>query len=1053
TINEDTDSGAIAITRNAADGSEITYYKVTSIDGGTLYSDSTYTTAISNSSFIASAGATTNVYFRPTANSDAAGHFTVQASTSNADAGLGGSTATSTISVTPVNDAPTLNSGATVSFNFDNTINDTTTSNVVKVSTLLDSSHGKYADVDITSAQGIAITATSGGTWYYNTSNSTTGGTVITGESTSSPLLLDSVDYLYFVPTSGTTGTAKLNFLGWDKTTGTALSLGNATTTGGTTAYSSTVAEADLSVIPTNSAPVMTSNGGGTTASINAVQYLTAVTTVTATDADNDTLSYSLTGGTDKALFQINSSSGVLSFINAPQTAASYNAIVTVSDGKGGTDTQSQTITVLSDLDRDGTPDITDTDIDNDGQLNSIESPVPNANDGGTGDGNGDGITDTTQVNVASFPTVAATKNYATLAVPSGLSLTSVSNSAAPSGLPRSVKMPLGEFSFTINNVSTGGTVNLSIYVDKTLGLNSYYKQDANGVWQNIATSSSVVGNKTQINFSLTDGGQYDADHSANGVIVDPSTPAQTTPLITSNGGNITASITIDENSTTVTSVQATNVTSYAITGGADQADFSINATTGALSFINPPDFENPTDSDSNNSYLVDVTASDNNNGTDTQSLTVNINNLAAVIITPSTAQTTGENGSNATYSIVLNDVPATNVVLNFTSSDTSEGTVTSSLTFTPSNWNTPQNLVVHGIDDYLNDGNIAYSINVSVSTTDVQYKNLNINPLQLTNLDDGRDVPLNLDGDRGNTKPIYDNLTGLDGNDTLHGYTMSDSLSGGIGDDKLWGGYGNDTLGGGVGNDLLNGEAGADLINGGAGDDTLDGGAGIDTLNGGAGNDFYIVDECDLVNTIKDSGSSSDKDTVLLDYAQNNYSLPSSIENGVIVIDSDCNCNNIISDTLTGNTSNNLLTGNEGNNALNGDLGNDTLIGNVGNDTLNGGLGNDTLTGGVGKDIYRFTDSISTSNIDKITDFLAVDDTIQLNHSIFSTLTTTGVLNNAYLKIGSVAGDNNDYIIYNPSTGALSYDADGNSSKIAAVSIALLGTNLAITNADFVVI
>ncbi|MFZ2726463.1 MAG: calcium-binding protein, partial [Methylococcaceae bacterium] len=457
----------------------------------------------------------------------------------------------------------------------------------------------------------------------------------------------------------------------------------------------------------------------------------------------------------------------------------------------------------------------------------------------------------------------------------------------------------------------------------------------------------------------------------------------------------------------------------------------------------------------SNNSYLVEVTASDNNNGTDTQSLTVNINNLAAVVINPSTTQTTGENGSNATYSIVLNDAPASDVVLNFSSSDTSEATVTPSLTFASSNWNTAQTLVVHGVDDYLNDGNVAYSVAVSVSTTDLQYKNLNINPLQLTNLDDGRDVPLNLDGDRGNTKAIYDTLIGLDGNDTLHGYTMSDSLSGGIGGDKLWGGYGNDTLDGGVGHDLLNGEAGADLINGGSGDDTLDGGAGIDILDGGAGNDVYIVDECDLINTIKDSGASSDKDTVLLDYAQNNYALPSSIENGIIITDSNCNCNNhnnITSDTLTGNASNNILTGNEGNNALNGYLGNDTLIGNAGNDTLNGGLGGDILTGGAGQDIFNFTDVLNSSNIDTLTDFVPVDDTIQLNHSIFSALTATGVLNTAYLKIGAVAGDNNDYIIYNPNTGVLSYDADANSSKIAAIPIALLGTHLAITNADFVV-
>jgi VCBS repeat-containing protein len=113
TINEDIDSGAITITRNAADSVEVTHYKITSITGGTLYSDAGFTTAISAGSFIASSGATTNVYFRPIANANTAGSFTVQASTSNADAGLGGTTATSTINITPIADTASVTSSTT----------------------------------------------------------------------------------------------------------------------------------------------------------------------------------------------------------------------------------------------------------------------------------------------------------------------------------------------------------------------------------------------------------------------------------------------------------------------------------------------------------------------------------------------------------------------------------------------------------------------------------------------------------------------------------------------------------------------------------------------------------------------------------------------------------------------------------------------------------------------------------------------------------------------------------------------------------------------------
>src|SRR5438132_6914921 len=61
----------------------------------------------------------------------------------------------------------------------------------------------------------------------------------------------------------------------------------------------------------TNSAPIITSNGGGTTASISVAENGTAVTTVTATDVDGQTLIYSISG-TDAAKFSINSSTGVL---------------------------------------------------------------------------------------------------------------------------------------------------------------------------------------------------------------------------------------------------------------------------------------------------------------------------------------------------------------------------------------------------------------------------------------------------------------------------------------------------------------------------------------------------------------------------------------------------------------------------------------------------------------------------------------------------------------------------------------------------------------------
>ena len=65
----------------------------------------------------------------------------------------------------------------------------------------------------------------------------------------------------------------------------------------------------------------------------------------------------------------------------------------------------------------------------------------------------------------------------------------------------------------------------------------------------------------------------------------------------------------------------------YSIVGGSDAGKFEINASTGALSFINAPDFENPGDTDHNNSYVVQVRASD---GAlfDEQTLTVNVTDV-----------------------------------------------------------------------------------------------------------------------------------------------------------------------------------------------------------------------------------------------------------------------------------------------------------------------------------------------------------------------------------------------------------------------------------------
>ncbi|MDD2368776.1 MAG: hypothetical protein PHQ90_05685, partial [Sulfuricurvum sp.] len=84
-----------------------------------------------------------------------------------------------------------------------------------------------------------------------------------------------------------------------------------------------------------------------------------------------------------------------------------------------------------------------------------------------------------------------------------------------------------------------------------------------------------------------------------------------------------------------------------------------------------------------------------------------------------------------------------------------------------------------------------------------------------------------------------------------------------------------------------------------------------------------------------------------------------------------------------------------------------------------------------------------ASTNKDTILDFTAVDDTIQLSKAIFTALSATiGTLDAANFVANSdgTAQDSNDYIVYNTTTGALYYDADG-AGGADAVQFAILGS------------
>ncbi len=114
------------------------------------------------------------------------------------------------------------------------------------------------------------------------------------------------------------------------------------------------IGQHDVSV-SLNAPPTITSNGGGATAAITIAENALAVGTISATDPDaGQTLTYSIAGGADAAQFSINSQTGALVFVAAPdyerptdQGANNvYDVTVAARDSAGASDSQALAVTI-----------------------------------------------------------------------------------------------------------------------------------------------------------------------------------------------------------------------------------------------------------------------------------------------------------------------------------------------------------------------------------------------------------------------------------------------------------------------------------------------------------------------------------------------------------------------------------------------------------------------------------------------------------------------------------------------------------------------------------
>lgn len=143
------------------------------------------------------------------------------------------------------------------------------------------------------------------------------------------------------------------------------------------------------------------------------------------------------------------------------------------------------------------------------------------------------------------------------------------------------------------------------------------------------------------------------------------------------------------------------------------------------------------------------------------------------------------------------------------------------------------------------------------------------------------------------------------------------------------------------------------------------------------------------------------------------------------------------------------------GNDRLEGAAGHDTLIGKQGHDTLIGWHGNDTLTGNEGIDYFSLNQP--GQGVDTLTDFSVGQDKIWASETNFGGGLTAGTAISATQFLAAagatVPTSTGQRFIYNTTTGALFYDADGNQSGAATVHVATLTTKPALSRTDIIVI
>ena len=162
----------------------------------------------------------------------------------------------------------------------------------------------------------------------------------------------------------------------------------------------------------------------------------------------------------------------------------------------------------------------------------SVEEYGPDGNDP-LYDGDGNGMPDCQEKNVASFHTYGGT-NYVTLAAPAGITLQNIEPVGNPSPIntPNGINFPFGFIKFIVADVTPGDAITVELHLPAGTTISNYYKYGPTPLnpmphWYDFifdGTTGAIISGNI-VTLYLVDGLRGDYDLTVNGVIVEPGAP------------------------------------------------------------------------------------------------------------------------------------------------------------------------------------------------------------------------------------------------------------------------------------------------------------------------------------------------------------------------------------------------------------------------------------------------------------------------------------------------------------------------------------------------